>query len=707
MPVVSAETVSELLRQTLERYDESLLRRVAGRLLKPRNQWPIVELIERMQAAVVNVPLIDRRLLDLDTGGRRVLAAIGFSRQQRWRLGNLVELGIALGEPDGLKPIFSLFESGFLYPLATGKIRHFEEWIGQPASGLWVFAPPGMAARARGEDLGLEDGPRGVRASGPPHEADGLEWLLRLAVLWQQTAGAPLRCTQQGDFFKRDAERLDQDAMLNAPAPEGLAEVPHSARLAVALAEAEGILDPINGELRTADLPACWENGLLAALESIWADLPLITTWDACQGWRSSESIGNPFPSAYLLAFLLLARLSENEWARPEEIGEWITEHHPYWKSDDLRPSRRQPWVGSFLLGLAHQLRFVQAAKDADGEWLVRLSPLGRWLMGMGGAPTLDTSFQQSLLVQPNLEIIAYRQGLTPALIAKLTKFAQWKSLGAACILQLEPHSIYRALESGLTFASVLQCLEQYSTRLTPPAVIDSLRTWADKRDRLTVYPAAALLEFGSAEELNEALARGVPAIRLSDRLAVIADESAIDYRHFRLIGTRDYSLPPERCVEVAEDGVTLGVDLARSDLLLETELPRFAERLERPGLNGRREYRLTPRSLSAGKSAGLTIAALETWFQQRTGDSLSPAARLLLTGTEHSAPELRRHLVLHVASSDVADGLMQWPETRTLIESRMGPTALAVSEENAVKLRELLAALGIALAKQNSSLQC
>src|SRR5216684_182283 len=111
MPFPSAESVSELLRQTLEHYDEPLLRRVAASLLKPRNQWPREELIERMTTAAENAPLIDRRLQELDSGSRRVLAAVGHSRQPRWRLGNLVEITIALGEPDGLKPIFALVES--------------------------------------------------------------------------------------------------------------------------------------------------------------------------------------------------------------------------------------------------------------------------------------------------------------------------------------------------------------------------------------------------------------------------------------------------------------------------------------------------------------------------------------------------------------------------------------------------------------------
>jgi hypothetical protein len=702
MPLSPADFWSDLLRQALGRYEEPLLRQVAARLIRPRNHWPIEELIDRCVSAADNPPVIDRRLQELDPACRQLLAAVGRSRQPRWALGNLVELAIALGQSDGIKTIFGLFEAGFLYPCpapANGWIKSFELWLGQAGTGgLSVFVPPQAAARAPDQDLGLTDAPSPVRAVGGPVEADGLEWPLRLAVLWQQVAAAPLRRTQQGDFFKRDLERLEQDALLNAPATEGLAALPSPARLTVALAEAEGILLDSEGELRAAELPPAWEAGLLPTLESLWAALPLVNSWDALEGWRSPGTVGNPFPSAYLLAFLLLARLPEDGWARPAEIEAWIHQHHPYWQSEGLRPSRLQSWLPGFLLGLAHQLRFVQAAKSAEGDWVVRLSPLGRGLMGLAEPPALETPFKQTLLVQPNLEILAYRQGLTPALVGRLTKFAQWQSLGAACILRLAPESVYRALESGFTFQTILQCLEQHGTRATPPTVIESLRTWADKRERITIYPAAALLEFNSPVELNEALARGVPAVRLSDRLAVIADESGIDYRHFRLMGTRDYSLPPDRCVEVAADGVTLSIDLARSDLLLETELPRFAERCERPGLNGRREYRLTPASLAAGKASGIGLMTLEIWFQQRTGQPLSAAARLLLVGAELPAPELRRHLVLHVSTPELADGLMQWPDTRALIEARMGPTALAVAEQNAHLLQRKLQDLGMDL---------
>ncbi len=726
MPNADPALWSDLLRRTLSAYDEPLLRQVAARLIRPRNQWPVAELIDRCVAAVENPAVLDRRRADLEPEPRRLLALIGHSRQPTWDLGNLIEMLLALGCPDGLAPVFALLQAGLLFPSlpeAAGavRIKTFEQWLAFPgATGLAVFTPPPIASRAVGEDLGLPDlssKDEGGRmkdegkqedASGSSfilhpssfQEADGLEWLLRMAVLWQQTASAPLRRTQQGDFFKRDLERLGQDPLLNGPPADRLADVPDMGFLTAVLAERVGVLREAEGEVRVGSLPAEWEAGLAPSLEALWSQLPRLRAWNPIDGWRGGEQpAGNPFPSAYLLAFLLLARLPADAWVGPDAVEAWLDEHHPYWKDEFLRPSRRGPWMETFLLGVAYPLRLVQAVRDGE-EWRVRLSPTGRWLLGLGEAPSLESPYTQTLLVQPNLEIIAYRQGLSSALVARLTRFAAWKSLSAACTLQLEPDTVYRALESGETYESIRQALEQHSTKALPNAVLDLLRTWSNKRDRITIYPAATLLEFATAEDLQEALARGVPAVRISDRLAVVATEDGMEFRHFRLSGTRDYALPPERCVSVEPDGVTLTVDLARSDLLLETELPRFAERIDGSPSAGLRPYVLTPASLEAARSAGMTLGALEVWFQQRTGEPLPPAARLLMANGEAPPARFQRHLVLHVANEETADGLMQWPPTRELIAARLGPTALAVEEERADELRRRLGAVGVALAE-------
>jgi hypothetical protein len=735
MALPDAASWSDLLRRSLAAYDESLLRQVAGRLLKPRNQWPADELIERIAATAANPAALDRRLQELEPSGRQILALIGHSRQPVWEVGNLVELALALGHADGLKPVFALLETGLLFPTLGGepgnpaagspppKVKSFEQWLGFPGpGGLTVFVPPTVANRAIGEDLGLPDLTKPVPTqkhgetldteslpdtSAPSvapdpfpipasvQEADGLEWLLRLAVLWQQVAAAPLRRTQQGGFFKRDAERLGQDLLLNSPPADRQTDVPDFGYFVEAWAERTGIVRVEDGEVRAGTLPGAWDEGLAAALEALYADLWRLRGWNPLDGWLGGETVpGNPFPSAYLLALLLLSRLPDGAFVRPATMEAWLRDRHPYWKNEATRPSRRQPWVDVFLLGIAYHLRLVQVARGPEGPG-VRLAPAGRWLLGLGEAPQLETAHGRTLLVQPNLEVVAFRQGLSAGLVARLSRSAEWKSLGAACILQLGPETVYRALEAGETFESIRLTLEQHGTRAVPPAVLDSLRTWSDKRERITVYPAATLLEFASPNDLDEALARGLAGVRISDRLAVVVSEEDIDFRHFRLTGTRDYALPPERCVVPGADGVTLTVDVARSDLLLETELPRFAEP-PRPGADGRRVYRLTPASLAAARAGGLTVPTLEAWFQQRTGQPLPPAARLLLGGAQGPPPRLQQHLVLHLASEETADGLVQWPETRPLIAERLGPTALAVAESNVPKLRERLREAGI-----------
>ncbi len=711
MPVVDPESWTDTLRRTLACYDEALLRRVASRLVKPRTQKSVEELIDRSVATPANAAVVDRRLGELEPAGRKLLACMGHSRQPRWRLGSLVEILHALGHEEGPTPVLQLFEAGLLYPdlfagqpadgQSTPHLNSFEQWLVHAGdAGLAVFAHPAVLARARGVDLELPafegvDLPAKVAV----HEADGLEWLLRLSAVWQQLRAGSLRRTQQGELFKRDLDRLRSDPVLNAPPADDLAELPDAALLAVVLAQAEGIAQvDAGGELQAGDLPAVWEQGLFAALGSLWEALSHLDRWNPQAGWRGGSAVGNPYPAAYLLAFLVLAHLPENAWARPDDLETWLLERHPFWQGADLRPSRRQSWLPRFLLGLAYQLRLVQASKDKDGTWLVRLSPVGRWVLGQSEAPPPVFTYAQTLLVQPNLEIIVYRQGLTPALIATLSRFATWKTLGSACTLQLGAESVYRGLESGLSFDEVLRTLEQHGMRPTPPAVVESLRTWADKRERITVYPSATLFEFGTPEELNEALARGLPGIRLSDRLLVVASEGDIGWSHFKLAGTRDYGGALERCVDVDPDGVTFTVDLTRSDLLLETELSRFAESLDGPSVNGRRRYRLTPTSLAAGREGGWGVPELEAWFAHRSGQPLSAAARLLLLGADASPFTVHQQTVLRVPSEELADGLVQWPGTRALVVERLGPTALVVEEEHLPLLKERLAAVGAAV---------
>src|SRR6516162_1916614 len=105
MPSAAAESLTEHFRHTLRCYDEPLLRQVAQRLCRPRNQWPAGELVERIAVALANPVMLDRRLKELSVPARQLLALIGHSRQVRWAAGALVEMLAALGHTDGLAPL--------------------------------------------------------------------------------------------------------------------------------------------------------------------------------------------------------------------------------------------------------------------------------------------------------------------------------------------------------------------------------------------------------------------------------------------------------------------------------------------------------------------------------------------------------------------------------------------------------------------------
>src|SRR5262249_41919374 len=99
----------------------------------------------------------------------------------------------------------------------------------------------------------------------------------------------------------------------------------------------------------------------------------------------------------------------------------------------------------SLLLGAGYQLGLIRAAEGSTaGRTVVQLSPLGRYILALGPPPPARPAFEHFLYVQPNFEVIAYRQGLTPPLIGQFSRFALWSQVGAALELKLTPESVYR-----------------------------------------------------------------------------------------------------------------------------------------------------------------------------------------------------------------------------------------------------------------------
>jgi hypothetical protein len=492
MPLVDFHAVGAGLDRAadaLSKYAAPLLRDVAGKLFRPRNTWTPDEVRDKLLAALQDPVLIDRTLRSLSPPARKLLRLIGVSRQPQWRVRGLLNLLQAVGHADGIGVVKELLATGLIYPALPPRsvpVASIDGWLQQlTTQPLEAFALPLAAARARAESLELPDFPAEQVGTAVVHEADGLEWPLRLAVLWQVVQAGPLRRTQQGGFFKRDLDRLRGQPLLAAAPAEAVGPVPDPDLLTLLFAVEEEIVLPDGEQITAGRFPESWARGGHAAAADLFAALPGLSLWDPVAGWtedpEASRWVG---PLAVLIVSLLAGQ--GDDWVRVAALETWAR------KGTDAGHGAAE----AIALGLLHQLRLVQAARHKDA-WHVRLSPLGRALAE--GAKTLPPdrpTVEQTLLVQPNLEIVLFRQGLTPALVGRLSRFAIWKTLGLACTLQLTAESVYHGLEEGETLADLVSLFERHGTRELSETVLGSLRSWASKRERVLVYPAALLLEF-------------------------------------------------------------------------------------------------------------------------------------------------------------------------------------------------------------------
>ncbi len=240
----------------------------------------------------------------------------------------------------------------------------------------------------------------------------------------------------------------------------------------------------------------------------------------------------------------------------------------------------------------------------------------------------------------------------------------------------------------------------------------DAIERWASRRERITFYTAATLIEFGSTPERDQALdlwSQDDPnaLLAVADRFLLVENALKVPTDKIRTSGSRDYRHPPEKCVLIEPDGVTLALDPTRSDLLIDPELARIADELPRAN-PGRvldsgplaRRYVVSATSIARATDLGVTPAQIADWFVRRTGSAPSPAIKLLL-GSNSSSPRIlkaRRTLVLHVTSAELLDGLLQHPATRPFLGDRLGPTTVAMADEHLGALRTVLNDLGVEL---------
>jgi hypothetical protein len=541
----------------------------------------------------------------------------------------------------------------------------------------------------------------GVEATGSWRQADGWDLPIRMGRIWKLAHQSPIKRTQQNELFKRDYDRIIGDSLLTAPPIDAPTALRDAGRLAYHLVDRLGWLeDGEEGRRPIASLDALWPESLDALLAETGRAALGLESWnelgaDAPIGGFAAESA-----SARLFVLLLLQSLPEGRGAAIDEIAERLLQSHPLWtgaaepigslRHKDSRKKLASDWTKAFLLGPLFQARAVEVAASEHGpDTAIRLSPLGQSLIAGGAVPSAASPVMQTLLVQPNHQMIVYRQGMTTTLLAKLMIFAELRTAGPALTFEITAESVYGALESGLTVKEMVGVLSDAGGREPPSGVVESIRTWSQKRDRLTVFNNVALYEFATPADLQEAIARGCEGTAVTPRMLLVAGQPT--FPNLRIGAQRDYlRLPPEPCVNAEADGVTLDVDVSRSDLLLESEIARFADPIE-PAEGVRQRFRITRESLKRANDRGIGAEWLEEWFGRRMGGTLPASVNAMLQLAAGSPVSLRTVVVMEVTDEAALDGLLQHPATAGLFLTRLGPRALALAPH---RVDEVIAAL-------------
>lgn len=693
-----------------------------------RSSTIAAELTEMLDDPIASTA-IRKGLSDAD---RLTLGLFGLTESRSWPLAGLRHATAALGL--GVEVVDGLIRRGLLVleaPLEAPGVDA-SSLSAESASLAEVWPHPGLVHVGK---LRVPANPplASVANVAQVRESDGLEAILRLGALWQRTGAGPLRRTQQGVLYKRDRERIEEDGVLSAPLDDALVELPALPTLWMGLARRVGLIhiDPADESLNAAPAEFWTDN-------AVHMPQMVASAWLGLRSWNEGMETAGEDPEADAPAVFLrpvvllwLATLDPDAWTTLDEIAARLDPLAPGWEraafNDD--PSQRRGrgtakksavpsreaqaarMLERILIGGAFTLGLVRAGEeDGSRKRAVQLTALGRYVLAMGPPPPPRPTFEHFLFVQPNLEVIAYRQGLTPPLIGRLSQFAWWFKIGAAVELRLTQESITMGLEWGLSPTQIQETLARHSQRVLPGAVRDAVDRWADRREQVTFYSSATLIEFNGVAERDHAIASWTaeglarrPFVAVGDRFILVENPQEVPAARISTTASRDYRLPPERCVAVEGDGVTLTLDPSRSDLLVEAELARFADEERNPPSTGRgvarRRFTVTAATLGRAAEAGLTPMLLADWFLRRTGEAPTPAVRLMMRPTDAMGRKpwpVHRLLVLTAPSAELLDGIMQHPETGPLLDERLGPVSVVVAEDQLDRLRAALHRFGV-----------
>lgn len=356
-------------------------------------------------------------------------------------------------------------------------------------------------------------------------------------------------------------------------------------------------------------------------------------------------------------------------------------------------------WIRQALRGPLFQLGFVEVAEDSGSrsEVLFRLTPLGHDALYNRLRPTAENRVAPvdqepaagAWVVQANGDVVVYLDRATPRQLTFLARIARRQpGTGLVATYRITQESVYTGLEGGLSLAEVQEQLERGAVQPVPAPLKRNLEDWAARREKLSVYPLAEVLQYPDRASRDAALrSRKVEGEPVADtfllrtaplKRSVLQDAVVIDYRQ-----------PPPRCWDVAETGeLTFHLDAA--DFFAEHELANWAEPTEDPT-----RWRVTRESVERAAQGGWDGPRILQRLAERCRTTLPPLLETTIRnwtrrGGSVSAA-LARQLVLQVAGHDAAEALWGSSAFKGFFRTRLGPHTFLVAESREAELLGLL----------------
>lgn len=181
--------------------------------------------------------------------------------------------------------------------------------------------------------------------------------------------------------------------------------------------------------------------------------------------------------------------IGDDVWLRSAALAWW--QRHPPQGSGLHAEASWAELVASALDGMAMPLGIIAVA-GTDGGRTIRLTPAGRWALGLDAAwtPPIETALAKPVIVQADHSIVflAPDASLEVAIGAFADRLPG--AHGAGTLFTLSKLACRRAAITGLDAAFVVKVLSQASAKPLPANVVRELDGWFGRLRRAVMIPA-------------------------------------------------------------------------------------------------------------------------------------------------------------------------------------------------------------------------